>query len=123
MRSVTILSLASIAWAACPYSGGDLGPRVPEADSHTHLRRAGSDSSETKQFLSQFHLDDSNSFLTTDFGVAIPDQESLSAGDRGPTLLEDFIFRQKIQRFDHERVSFFYFYFFGRVLGRFNVKT
>jgi hypothetical protein len=29
----------------------------------------------------------------------------LKAGERGPTLLEDFIFRQKIQRFDHERVS------------------
>jgi catalase len=29
----------------------------------------------------------------------------LKAGIRGPTLLEDFIFRQKLQRFDHERVS------------------
>jgi catalase len=29
----------------------------------------------------------------------------LKAGERGPTLLEDFIFRQKIQRFDHERVG------------------
>jgi hypothetical protein len=28
----------------------------------------------------------------------------LKAGQRGPTLLEDFIFRQKIQHFDHERV-------------------
>jgi catalase len=28
----------------------------------------------------------------------------LKAGERGPTLLEDFIFRQKIQHFDHERV-------------------
>jgi hypothetical protein len=29
----------------------------------------------------------------------------LKAGARGSTLLEDFIFRQKIQHFDHERVS------------------
>jgi catalase len=33
------------------------------------------------------------------------DQDSLRAGSRGPTLLEDFIFRQKIQHFDHERVG------------------
>ena len=61
-------------------------------------------SGETEKFLSQFYLDDSNAFLTTDVGGPISDQESLSAGERGPALLEDFIFRQKIQYFDHERV-------------------
>ena len=31
-------------------------------------------------------------------------QNSLKAGDRGPTLLEDFILREKITHFDHERI-------------------
>ena len=44
-------------------------------------------------------------FLTTDQGVRINDnQNSLKAGDRGPTLLEDFILREKITHFDHERI-------------------
>jgi catalase len=58
----------------------------------------------TEEFLSQYYLADNDTFLTTDVGGPIEDQNSLQVGDRGPTLLEDFIFRQKIQRFDHERV-------------------
>jgi catalase len=43
--------------------------------------------------------------LTTNHGVAISDnQNSLRAGRRGPTLLEDFAFREKIFHFDHERI-------------------
>ena len=43
--------------------------------------------------------------LTTNHGVAIGDnQNSLKAGLRGPTLLEDFILREKITHFDHERI-------------------
>ncbi|MDQ3077652.1 MAG: catalase [Pseudomonadota bacterium] len=43
--------------------------------------------------------------LTTNFGVAISDnQNSLKAGARGPTLLEDFVLREKIFHFDHERI-------------------
>ncbi len=43
--------------------------------------------------------------LTTNQGVAIPDnQNSLKANPRGPTLLEDFILREKITHFDHERI-------------------
>ena len=42
--------------------------------------------------------------LTTNQGVAIADnQNSLKAGLRGPALLEDFILREKITHFDHER--------------------
>src|SRR6202046_1158145 len=42
--------------------------------------------------------------LTTNQGLVIADnQNSLKAGDRGPTLLEDFILREKITHFDHER--------------------
>ncbi|XP_055328153.1 catalase HPII-like [Paramacrobiotus metropolitanus] len=43
--------------------------------------------------------------LTTNQGVEIADnQNSLKAGSRGPTLLEDFIMREKITHFDHERI-------------------
>lgn len=43
--------------------------------------------------------------LTTNFGVPISDnQNSLKAGARGPTLLEDFVLREKIFHFDHERI-------------------
>lgn len=44
-------------------------------------------------------------FLTTNQGVKINDtQNQLTAGDRGPTLMEDFIFREKMTHFDHERI-------------------
>ncbi|MEJ8849362.1 catalase HPII [Variovorax rhizosphaerae] len=43
--------------------------------------------------------------LTTNQGLQIPDNHnSLRAGVRGPTLLEDFILREKITHFDHERI-------------------
>ena len=49
--------------------------------------------------------DGTNQYLTTNHGVRINDnQNSLKAGDRGPSLLEDFILREKITHFDHERI-------------------
>jgi len=43
--------------------------------------------------------------LTTNQGLKINDnQNSLKAGERGATLLEDFILREKITHFDHERI-------------------
>lgn len=43
--------------------------------------------------------------LTTNQGLQLPDNHnSLKAGGRGPTLLEDFILREKITHFDHERI-------------------
>lgn len=46
-----------------------------------------------------------NQFLTTNQGLKInDDQNSLKAGERGATLLEDFILREKITHFDHERI-------------------
>ena len=44
-------------------------------------------------------------FLTTNQGLKINDNNtSLKAGERGATLLEDFILREKITHFDHERI-------------------
>ncbi len=43
--------------------------------------------------------------MTTQQGVPVADdQNSLRAGERGATLLEDFILREKIFHFDHERI-------------------
>jgi catalase len=44
-------------------------------------------------------------YLTTAHGLRLPDTDhSLKAGERGPTLMEDFHFREKITHFDHERI-------------------
>ena len=55
--------------------------------------------------LEKVRVDSGGRALTTNQGVAIADnQNSLKAGLRGPTLLEDFILRDKITHFDHERI-------------------
>lgn len=63
-------------------------------------------SGDTKQIdLNAFSETDVGQYLTTDEGLRInDDQNSLKAGDRGPTLLEDFLLREKIMHFDHERI-------------------
>ncbi|HET9843687.1 MAG TPA: catalase, partial [Gammaproteobacteria bacterium] len=43
--------------------------------------------------------------LTTQLGTPISDdQNSLKSGDQGPVLMEDFVFREKLFHFDHERI-------------------
>ena len=55
--------------------------------------------------LAKNKSDATNKFLTTDQGLKInDDNNSLKAGERGPSLLEDFILREKITHFDHERI-------------------
>ncbi len=55
--------------------------------------------------LSKHFEDGTDQALTTNQGLKISDnQNSLKAGERGPTLLEDFIMREKITHFDHERI-------------------
>lgn len=106
MRTIGFLPvLVGIAHAACPFMTGEL-PASLASNPHDIRRRGEVDaSSETEEFLSQFYLNDSNSYFTSDVGGPISEETSLKGGQRGPTLLEDFIFRQKIQHFDHERVS------------------
>lgn len=81
------LTLISTAIAGCPYMSGSIAGTMA-----------------TQDFLAQFELNDTSAYKTTDSGTPINDAVSLRAGARGPTLLEDFIFRQKLQRFDHERI-------------------
>lgn len=114
--------LGSASAAGCPYMSNAMGGGQMPAN-HPHVARGVEEdvpevvefeergfeprAETTAEFLAQFEIDevDADDFLTSDVGGPIEDQQSLSAGERGPTLLEDFIFRQKIQHFDHERVS------------------
>lgn len=55
--------------------------------------------------LAQNKSNPDGQFMTTDQGVRInDDNNSLKSGKRGSTLLEDFILREKITHFDHERI-------------------
>ena len=55
--------------------------------------------------LTKNTADATNQLMTTDQGLKInDDHNSLKAGERGATLLEDFILREKITHFDHERI-------------------
>jgi catalase len=55
--------------------------------------------------LDRVRTDSTARVMTTNLGVPIAtNQHSLKAGLRGPALLEDFILREKITHFDHERI-------------------
>ena len=55
--------------------------------------------------LDRVRVDSAGQVLTTNQGVAVSDnQNSLKFGLRGPALLEDFVLREKITHFDHERI-------------------
>ena len=55
--------------------------------------------------LNPFKAEHSDKKLTTDQGIKLTNtDDSLKAGQRGPTLLEDFHLREKITHFDHERI-------------------
>ena len=55
--------------------------------------------------LDQFRSNPTGEFMTTDHGLRINStNDSLKAGVRGPSLIEDFHLREKLTRFDHERI-------------------
>lgn len=57
------------------------------------------------QQLQNYHNQPTHDHLTTAEGLKFPDDHhSLKVGERGPTLLEDLFFRQKMTHFDHERI-------------------
>lgn len=80
-------------------------------DAPKHSEAAGTqtpDRANTNAKLQSLEADRSDATgkaLRTNQGVRIADnQNTLKAGDRGPSLLEDFIMREKITHFDHERI-------------------
>jgi catalase len=55
--------------------------------------------------LQDYRVERATGYLTTQQGVRVDHtDDSLTAGERGPTLLEDFHAREKITHFDHERI-------------------
>ena len=75
--------------------GKDAAPDL--SDSFQEEQGQGGETHQTTQ--------DGGAVLTTSQGVPVADdQNSLKQGARGPTLLEDFHFREKIFHFDHERI-------------------
>ncbi|CAA2101169.1 Catalase HPII [Variovorax paradoxus] len=74
------------------------------AGRRTSASKASDGASAKQQQLEGFTVEHPAT-LTTNQGLQIPDNHnSLKAGLRGPTLLEDFILREKITHFDHERI-------------------
>ncbi|PBB06160.1 catalase [Salimicrobium humidisoli] len=61
--------------------------------------------SRKQEQLERFTSDDRDKEMTTNHGTKLSEDEfSLKAGERGPTLMEDFHFREKMTHFDHERI-------------------
>jgi catalase len=98
-----------------PQAGAHIAPRYPETTGSTLSEsnsspKTGSGAppagfNMTIGPLDRVRADSAEREITTNQGVAIADnQNSLKAGLRGPALLEDFILREKITHFDHERI-------------------
>ncbi|WP_100406946.1 catalase [Bacillus solitudinis] len=65
----------------------------------------GKESNSKKEQLESYTINDQGKKLTTNQGLKVSEDEfSLKAGERGPTLMEDFHFREKMTHFDHERI-------------------
>jgi catalase len=76
--------------------------RQPQPTTSTNGVRPHKTKDET---LEPFRVRHDGTNLTTDQGVYISHtDDSLKAGQRGPSLIEDFHLREKITRFDHERI-------------------
>ncbi|MDQ8021397.1 MAG: catalase [Moraxellaceae bacterium] len=72
---------------------------------HPHPGTPGADRTGNGGELHRQHGGGKETLLTTNQGIPVADnQNSLRVGSRGPTLLEDFILREKITHFDHERI-------------------
>lgn len=93
--------------------GGGVYPRVCRADQAAQVSSFDHTFSQNGDFMADKKAEQLESYvnkpghdhITTAEGTKIPDnQNSLKIGSRGPTLLEDFFFRQKMTHFDHERI-------------------
>lgn len=68
-------------------------------------QKAGAQGNAKLADLERDRVRDDGTELTTDQGLLFPHtDDSLKVGPRGSTLLEDFHFREKVTRFDHERI-------------------
>jgi catalase len=101
--------------ALAPPEGTSVTPSDPMVGASTVTEMTGSEKTGSGSpsigqaapdgLLDHVRVDATGRVLTTNQGVPVADnQNSLKAGLRGPTLLEDFILREKITHFDHERI-------------------
>ena len=98
-----------------PASGQTVAPKLIETSSSTvsETNTSGKSGSGVPQPgvnptvgpMDRVRVDSGGQVLTTNQGVPVADnQHSLKIGLRGPTALEDFILREKLTHFDHERI-------------------
>ena len=100
--------------SACPFTGATVQPPDPSVGASTLSEGNGSAKTGSPASpgvnaaggeLPRVRADGGGQPLTTNQGVPVADnQSSLKAGLRGPALLKDFILREKITHFDHERI-------------------
>ena len=100
--------------ALAPPEGGQVQPpsRLPGASTLSEVNAstktgdaAPTGANPTVDPLDRVRVDSGEQRLTTNQGVPVGDnQNSLKAGLRGPALLKDFILREKVTHFDHERI-------------------
>ncbi|RUI04801.1 catalase [Pseudomonas aeruginosa] len=100
--------------AAHPPVGAAVEPPTPSATASTlseknrSLKTGGKVSTGVNAAsgeLPRVRADSGGQAMTTNQGVPVADnQSSLKAGLRGPALLKDFVLREKITHFDHERI-------------------
>jgi catalase len=97
---------APVGATATPASRLPTGSTLSEANASAKTGSAALEGvNATIDSLDRVRVDASGQALTTNQGVPIADnQNSLKAGARGPALLEDFILREKLTHFDHERI-------------------
>jgi catalase len=89
--------------APSPWSGASTTSEETPSEKTGGAAQSGINASNVP--LDAVRVDSSGQRLTTNQGVPVGDnQNSLKAGIRGPTLIEDFILREKITHFDHERI-------------------
>jgi catalase len=98
-----------------PQAGQPVAPQDPQDTASTITEDTPSDKlgqgparagyNPNNEPLQRVRVDSGGRALTTNQGVPVADnQNSLKAGLRGPTALEDFILREKLTHFDHERI-------------------
>jgi len=79
-------------------------PFMPQPRPDASRKSKAGDSAAAKHRQLEGYSQGTESQLTTNQGVQLPDNHnSLKAGARGPTLLEDFVLREKLAHFEHER--------------------
>ncbi|RFM32623.1 catalase [Chitinophaga silvisoli] len=82
----------------------DKKPLAKNSPKNNTGKQASSETAKTIDLQPQT-IDATDQTMNTNQGTLInDDMNTLKAGDRGPSLLEDFIFREKMTHFDHERI-------------------